>query len=52
MILSGSIGSSDTNIATFPEEILSLYLISAFSFLMTFDLTVIESPILALKDEK
>ena len=46
------LGSSDTNIAAFPEEILSVYLISAFSFLITFDLTLIESPILASKEEK
>ena len=44
-------GCSATNIAALPDAILSLYFSIAFSFLITLDLTVIESPILAENDE-
>ena len=37
--------------AAFPEDMLSVYLTSAFSFFITFDLTSILSPILQLNDE-
>ena len=37
--------------AAFPDAILSVYLTSAFSFFITFDLTSTLSPILHLNDE-
>ena len=45
-------GCSATNIAALPDAILSLYFSIAFSFLITLDLTVIESPILAENDAR
>ena len=38
--------------AEFPDEIASVYFSLAFSFLITFDFTKIESPIFAENDEK
>jgi hypothetical protein len=52
IILFSSSGKYLTNIAAFPEDIASSYFSSDFSFLITFDFTIIESPILQLKEEK
>ena len=45
-------GSSDTNIEAFPDAMLSVYFSSALFFLITFDFTSLESPILTVNEEK
>ena len=44
--------SSPINIAALPEAIASVYLINVFSLFVTFEFTVMESPILAWKELK
>ena len=50
--LFSSVGSSLTKMAAFPDDMLSSYFISAFSFFIILDFTSIESPIFALKESK
>ena len=52
IILLEFVGSLQTKIAAFPDEILSEYFSSGFDCFITFEVTEIVSPILAENDEK